>query len=61
MVLSNLLPDIQQLSFVDKLRLIGILAEEVQQPFQEKDISTYFQPNQVYYIHPTIHLEQQKY
>ncbi|MEM9884669.1 MAG: hypothetical protein AAF849_02180 [Bacteroidota bacterium] len=52
MVLSKLLPSIQQLPFLDKLRLIGILAEEIQQPFQaESSTSAYLQPNQIYYIH----------
>lgn len=51
MTLSNLLPSIQQLSFVEKLRLISILAEEVQQPFQETVTSPHLQPDQVHYIY----------
>jgi hypothetical protein len=55
MALSNLLPSIQQLSFVDKLRLIGILAEEVQQPFQETATSPYLRPDQIHYIYTPYH------
>ncbi|MEN0046514.1 MAG: hypothetical protein AAF806_05620 [Bacteroidota bacterium] len=51
MALSNLLPSIQQLPFLDKLRLIGILAEEIQQPFQAETVSTYLQPDQIHYIY----------
>ncbi|MEM8528018.1 MAG: hypothetical protein AAF806_18100 [Bacteroidota bacterium] len=51
MALSTLLPSIQQLLFLDKLRLIGILAEEIQQPFQASTASAYLQPDQIHYIY----------
>ena len=51
MALSHILPSIQQLPFLDKLRLIGILAEEIQQPFQAATDSAYLQADQVHYIY----------
>lgn len=47
--LIELLPNIRQLAFFDKVRLIRILAEEIEVPkIQEQ---TYFEPHKVYYLH----------
>ena len=46
MTMTELLPSIRQLSFVEKLRLIRILAEELD---ANEDMFP-FQPNRVYYL-----------
>ena len=47
--LTELLPDIRQLAFFDKLRLIRILAEEIDEPKSHEQ--TYFEPSKTYYLH----------
>ena len=47
--LTELLPDIRQLAFFDKVRLIRILAEEIEEP--KSDEQTYFEPYKTYYLH----------
>ena len=47
--LVELLPDIRQLAFFDKVRLIRILAEEIEAPKIEEQI--YFEPRKIYYLH----------
>ena len=47
--LVELLPDIRQLAFFDKVRLIRILAEEIEAPKIEEQI--YFEPHKIYYLH----------
>ncbi|MEN0048649.1 MAG: hypothetical protein AAF806_16425 [Bacteroidota bacterium] len=52
MTLSNILPSIQKLSLVDKIRLIGILAKDIQTPLEEVEmVTTIIRPDQVYYLH----------
>jgi hypothetical protein len=46
MTISELLPSIRQLSSLEKLRLIRILAEEL----DTKEDMFPFQPNRVYYL-----------
>ena len=48
MTLSKLLPDIQQLSLLDKIRLIAILAKDIEQPFASEPFV--FDPKKVYYL-----------
>ena len=47
--LTELLPDIRQLAFFDKVRLIRILAEEIEEPKGQEQ--TYFEPYKTYYLH----------
>ena len=47
--LTEMLPGIRQLAFLDKIRLIRILAEEIEPPKAEEQ--TYFEPYKVYYFH----------
>ena len=49
MTLTELLPNIHQLPFFDKIRLIRILAEEIEVPKSQEQ--TYFQPYKTYYLH----------
>lgn len=48
MTLSKLLPDIQKLSWLDKIRLISILAKEIEQPVAEEHFI--FDPKKIYYL-----------
>jgi hypothetical protein len=48
MTMTELLPSIRQLSSVEKLRLIRILAEELDTNTKEEMFP--FQPNRVYYL-----------
>ena len=47
--LTELLPDIRQLAFFDKVRLIRILAEEIEEPKSSEQ--PYFEPYKTYYLH----------
>ena len=47
--LTELLPDIRQLAFLDKVRLIRILADEIERPNNQEEI--YFEPYKTYYLH----------
>ena len=47
--LTELLPDIRQLAFLDKIRLIRILADEIDMPKNQEEI--YFEPYKTYYLH----------
>ncbi|MCC6603338.1 MAG: hypothetical protein IT327_09030 [Anaerolineae bacterium] len=51
MTMIELLPSIRQLSSAEKLRLIRILAEELD---TQEDIVP-FQPDKVYYLHTPYH------
>ncbi len=51
MTMTELLPSIRQLSSAEKLRLIRILAEELD---TQEDILP-FQPDKVYYLHTPYH------
>lgn len=46
--LTELLPNIRQLAFLDKLRLIRFLAEEIDSPKNQEQ--TYFEPYKTYYL-----------
>lgn len=46
MSLADLLPNVRQLPVVDKIKLIRILAEDLD---QQEDISP-FEPNKIYYL-----------
>ena len=48
MTLSKLLPDIHQLSLLDKIRLIAILAKDIEQPLAGEQYI--FDPKKVYYL-----------
>ena len=47
--LTELLPNIRQLAFLDKIRLIRILADEIDTPKNQEEI--YFEPYKTYYLH----------
>jgi hypothetical protein len=47
--LTELLPNIHQLTFLDKVRLIRILAEDLDVPKNQEQ--TYFEPYKTYYLH----------
>lgn len=47
--LTELLPDIHELSFLDKVRLIRILAEDLDA--SENQEQNYFEPYKTYYLH----------
>lgn len=47
--LTELLPNIRQLAFLDKVRLIRFLAEEIEMPKHQDQ--TYFEPYKTYYLH----------
>ena len=47
--LTELLPNISQLTFFDKVRLIRILAEEIEVPKSQEQ--AYFEPYKTYYLH----------
>ena len=49
LTLTELLPNIHQLTFFDKVRLIRLLAEEMEAPKSQEQ--TYFEPNKIYYVH----------
>ena len=49
LTLTELLPNIHQLHFLDKLRLIRILAEDIDVPTNKEQ--TYFESNKTYYLH----------
>lgn len=49
LTLTELLPNIHQLHFLDKVRLIRILAEDIDVPNNKEQ--TYFEPNKTYYLH----------
>jgi hypothetical protein len=49
LTLTELLPDIRQLAFFDKIRLIRILAEEIETPKRQEQ--TYFEPNKTYHLY----------
>ena len=47
--LKELLPNIRQLTFFDKVHLIRILAEEIDVPKTQEQ--SYFEPFKTYYLH----------
>ncbi len=47
--LTELLPNIRQLAFLDKVRLIRFLAEEIEMPKNQEQ--TYFEPYKTYYLY----------
>jgi hypothetical protein len=47
--LTDLLPTIHQLTFFDKIKLIRILAEEIDVPKAQEQ--SYFEPNKTYFLH----------
>lgn len=47
--LIDLLPTIRQLTFLDKLRLIRFLAEEIEIPKNQEQ--PYFEPYKTYFLH----------
>jgi hypothetical protein len=47
--LTDILPNIRQLAFLDKIRLIRILAEEIDIPKNQEQ--TYFEPYKTYFLH----------
>lgn len=47
--LTELLPNIRQLAFLDKIRLIRILAEDIEVPKNQEQ--TYFEPYKTYFLH----------
>jgi hypothetical protein len=47
--LIDLLPNIRQLTFLDKLRLIRLLAEEIE--IRQNQEQTYFEPYKTYFLH----------
>ncbi len=47
--LVDLLPNIRQLTFWDKIRLIRLLAEEMEIPKNPEQ--TYFEPYKTYFLH----------
>jgi hypothetical protein len=47
--LTELLPNIHKLTFLDKVKLLRILAEEIDVPKSEEQ--TYFEPYKTYYLH----------
>ena len=47
--LTELLPNISQLAFLDKVRLIRFLAEDIDMPKHHEQ--TYFEPYKTYYLH----------
>jgi hypothetical protein len=47
--LVDLLPNIRQLTFLDKIRLIRLLAEEIEMPKNQEQ--TYFEPYKTYFLH----------
>ena len=49
LTLTELLPNIHQLHFQDKLRLIRILAEDIDVPTHKEQ--AYFEANRTYYLH----------
>ncbi len=52
LTLTDLLPNIYQLHFLDKIRLIRILAEDIDVSNNKNDkVQTYFDPSQTYYLH----------
>ena len=55
LTLTELLPNIRQLTFFDKVRLIRILAEEIEMPKSQEQ--TYFEPYITYYL-PTPQFEE---
>ena len=49
MTLTELLPNIHELSYLDKVRLIRILAEDLD--VSKNQEQTYFEPYKTYYLH----------
>ena len=47
--LAELLPNIHELSYLDKVRLIRILAEDLD--VSKNQEQTYFEPYKTYYLH----------
>ncbi|WP_373549541.1 hypothetical protein [Haliscomenobacter sp.] len=47
--LTELLPNIHELSYLDKVRLIRILAEDLD--VSKNQEQTYFEPYKTYYLH----------
>ncbi len=47
--LTELLPNIRQLAFLDKIRLIRFLADEIEVPKVQEQM--YFEPYKTYYLH----------
>jgi hypothetical protein len=47
--LTELLPNISQLAFLDKVRLIRFLAEQIDMPKHQEQ--AYFEPYKTYYLH----------
>jgi hypothetical protein len=47
--LVDLLPNIRQLTFWDKLKLIRLLAEEIELPKTQEQ--AYFEPYKTYFLH----------
>lgn len=47
--LTELLPNIHELSYLDKVRLIRILAEDID--VSKNQEQTYFDPYKTYYLH----------
>jgi hypothetical protein len=47
--LTELLPNIHELSYFDKVRLIRILAEDLDESKNQEQ--TYFEPYKTYYLH----------
>ena len=47
--LTELLPNIHELSYLDKVRLIRILAEDLE--VSKNQEQTYFEPYKTYYLH----------
>jgi hypothetical protein len=47
--LTELLPNIHELSYLDKVRLIRILAEDLDESKNQEQ--TYFEPYKTYYLH----------
>ena len=49
MTLTDLLPNIKQLSLFDKIQLIKLLAEDIERPVINNDVI--IQPYKMYYLH----------
>jgi len=47
--LTELLPNIRQLAFFDKVRLIRLLAEDIEMPNHQEQ--AYFESYKTYYLH----------
>ena len=48
-MLSQILPEVFQLTFSEKLQLIRIITEDIERPLTTEKIV--FEPNKVYYLH----------